>query len=140
MHLRITVPNQHAHLRKLADAIDDALLAQGIDRALRDDVRLIAEEIACNAVGYGYDTGIHGEVVVAIDHQPGTLVLEFRDDGRPFDPLAAAPPELDANIDERPIGGLGLHLVRELARTLSYAREEPYNVLRVTLRDPATGH
>lgn len=140
MHLRIAVPNRREGLRELADAIDAALLAQGIDRGLRDDVRLIAEEVACNAVGHGYDNGGHGEVVVEIERRPGALALEFRDDGRAFDPLAASPPALDADIDERPIGGLGLHLVRELAQTLSYAREEPYNVLRVTLHDPALGH
>ncbi|TWI05954.1 anti-sigma regulatory factor (Ser/Thr protein kinase) [Luteimonas cucumeris] len=140
MHLQIAIPNQREHLRELADAIDAALLAQGVDRALRDDVRLVAEEVACNVVEHGYDAGAQGEVLVAIERRPGALAMEFRDDGRPFDPLAVSPPLLDADIDQRPLGGLGLHLVRELAQSLSYAREEPYNVLRVTLRDPALGH
>lgn len=138
LHLRIAIPNRRERLRELADTIDAALLAHGVDRALRDDVRLIAEEVACNTVGHGYDGG-RGEMVVEIYRRPGALALEFRDDGRPFDPLSAPPPALHADIGERPIGGLGLHLVRELAHGLSYAREEPYNVLRVTLRDPAPG-
>ncbi|MCL1635723.1 ATP-binding protein [Luteimonas sp. SX5] len=139
MHLRIAIPNRRERLRELADTIDAALLAHGIDRVLRDDVRLIAEEVAGNSVGHGYPEDCSGEVVVEIDRRPGALALEFRDDGRPFDPLSAPAPALDGDIDARPIGGLGLHLVRELAHSLSYAREEPYNVLRVTLRDPAHG-
>ena len=140
MRLRIAIPNRHERLREFADEIDAALLAQDVDRAVRADVRLIAEEVSCNAVNHGYDAGAHGEVIVEIGRLPGLLELEFRDDGRPFDPLAAPPPALDADIDERPVGGLGLHLVRALAQSLSYAREEPYNVLRVTLREPALGH
>lgn len=140
MRLRFAVPNRHERLREFADAIDAALLAHEVDRALREDVRLIAEEVACNTIDHGYDAGRHGELVVEIGRRPGALELEFRDDGRPFDPLAAPPPELHADIDERPVGGLGLHLVRELAQSLSYMREEPYNVLRVTLREPALGH
>ncbi len=135
LHLRIAIPNRRERLRELADTIDAALLAHGVDRALRDDVRLIAEEVACNTVEHGG----RGEMVVEIDRRSGALALEFRDDGRPFDPLSAPPPALHDDIGERPIGGLGLHLVRELAHGLSYAREEPYNVLRVTLRDPAPG-
>lgn len=138
--LRIAIANRRECLRELADSLDAVLQAQGIDRALRDDVRLIAEEIVVNAVEYGYDADGCGEVVVAIERRSGALALEFRDDGRPFDPLALTPPDLDADIDDRPIGGLGLHLVRELAQTLSYAREEPYNVLRVTLRDITPEH
>ncbi len=134
--LRIAVPNRRESLRELADAIDAALSAHGVDRTLRDDVRLVAEEIACNAADHG---GGHGEMAVRVERSSGVLALEFRDEGRPFDPLSAPAPPLHADIGERPIGGLGLHLVRELAHSLSYAREEPYNVLRVTLRERAPG-
>lgn len=139
LRLRIAIPNRRERLGELGDAIDAALAEHGVDRALRDDARLIAEEVACNAFEHGYDGG-PGQLTVEIDSRPGALALEFRDDGRPFDPLSAPPPALDADIGERPIGGLGLHLVRELAHDLNYAREGGCNVLRVTLRDPAFGH
>ena len=66
-------------------------------------------------------------------HDAG-LHVEFREDGRPFDPLSHDVPDLDAPLHERPIGGLGVHLVRELAQRVEYERIEPYNVLRVVLR------
>mgnify|MGYP003444340506 CR=1 FL=1 len=65
------------------------------------------------------------------------LALAFRDDGAAFDPLARADPDLDAGIDERPIGGLGIFLVRELAESVSYERIGRDNVLRVHLRASA---
>jgi anti-sigma regulatory factor (Ser/Thr protein kinase) len=60
--------------------------------------------------------------------------LEFRDQGEPFDPMAQTPPDLDVPLEERPIGGLGLTLVRALADEARYAREGPVNVLRLVKR------
>ena len=50
-----------------------------------------------------------------------------------YDPLAHAPPDLDADIADRPIGGLGIHLVRELAQDARYRREDGWNILRIEL-------
>ena len=137
MQIRIVVPGERDRLRDLTAAIDGVLQQNGVDAMVRGDVRLIAEEVGCNVIEHGGDPDEQHEIVVGIRVGSGRLAIEFRDNGRAFDPLAAPAPEIDADIDERPIGGLGLHLVRELAETLSYAREEPYNVLRVTVRAAA---
>ena len=59
------------------------------------------------------------------------------DTGTPFDPLSAADPDLDAHIDERPVGGLGLYLIRSLAQDIRYRREGDTNLLTVVLRIPS---
>lgn len=133
MQIRITVPNELVRLRDLTAAIDAVLETNTVSREVRDDVRLIAEEIVANAIEYG-GSDAQTEIIVEIMALEGRLAIEFRDCGQPFDPLAAEAPPLDARIEERPVGGLGLHLVRELAESLSYRREDPYNVLRVTVR------
>ena len=102
---------------------------------LRDDLRLIAEEVVCNAIEHGDAGGPQRQIVVDIARDDDGLHVEFRDNGRPFDPLDQEPPDLDVDILERPIGGLGVHLVRELAHSVRYRREEPYNVLHVILRN-----
>jgi anti-sigma regulatory factor (Ser/Thr protein kinase) len=127
------VPSELVRLRDLTAAIDAVLETNAVCREVRDNVRLIAEEIVANAIEYG-GSGSETEIIVeiiALEHQ---LAIEFRDCGRPFDPLTVEAPMLDAPLEERDIGGLGLHLVRELADSLSYTREDPYNVLRVTVR------
>ncbi|WP_206860336.1 ATP-binding protein [Lysobacter changpingensis] len=133
MQIRITVPNELVRLRDLTAAVDAVLDTNAVAREVRDDVRLIAEEIVANAIEHG-GCDAQTEIIVDITSRGEHLQIEFRDCGRAFDPLTVAPPELDADIDERGVGGLGLHLVRELAENLSYTREEPYNVLRVTVR------
>lgn len=135
MRLRLQIPCERTQLGLLLDSIEQSLLEHGIARELRDDMRLIAEEVVSNAIEHGDD----GEptprrIAVDIARDDDGLHVEFRDNGRPFDPLDQEPPELDADILDRPVGGLGVHLVRELARSVRYVREEPYNVLHVVLR------
>lgn len=136
MQIRITVPNELARLRDLTAAIDAVLETNAVAREVREDVRLIAEEIVANAIEHG-GCGAQTEIIVEITARADRLAIEFRDSGRPFDPTAVEAPRLDADIEERGVGGLGLHLVRELAESLSYRREDPYNVLRVTVRGSA---
>lgn len=135
MQIRITVPCQHARLRELTTTIDEVLHEHGVAQQLRHDVRLIAEEVACNVVDHGGADQEPHTIVTDVSARDGQLIIEFRDDGNAFDPLSASAPDVDADIHDRPIGGLGLHLVRELADSLTYRREGGHNVLRVTLRD-----
>lgn len=136
MQLHIEMPGQCERPGDLLAAIDRALAGQQLAPGARNDLRLITEEVVCNALEHG----LHGpheeawELVFDLRRRGDTLHLEFRDRGKPFDPLAQPPPDLDGDILDRPIGGLGLHLVRELAETISYRREEPYNVLHIVLR------
>ncbi len=59
------------------------------------------------------------------------IVMEIRDTGAAFDPLSAARPDIDASLDDRPVGGLGIHLVREMMTEVRYSREGQENVLRM---------
>jgi len=99
------------------------------------DLTLALDEILTNIISYAYaDQGNH-EIVVRLSQQAGTLVAEVEDDGRPFNPLDVPPPDLDAAIENRPIGGLGLHIVRRVTNGLDYERAAGKNrlVLRKTL-------
>jgi serine/threonine-protein kinase RsbW len=137
MRFRIEIPNERAQLHGLLTAIDRALAENAISAALRDDLRLITEEVVSNAMDHG--EAHDGEVrqhQISVDiarHEDG-LHVEFRDTGKAFDPLMQPLPVLDGDILDRPIGGLGVHLVRELAKSVRYTRLEPHNILHVVLR------
>ena len=64
----------------------------------------------------------------------GALEVEIVDSGPPFDPLSGGDPDVSGALDERPIGGLGLHLVRKLADESTYERKEGLNVVRLVRR------
>jgi sigma-B regulation protein RsbU (phosphoserine phosphatase) len=132
-------PQDRALLPGLFAAIDEALIKLGVDSASIGEVRLITEEVICNAIDHGTEPGAEHEVAVELAVERDRIVLKFRDDGAPFDPLSQAGPDLDADIDDRPLGGLGLHLVRTLANHATYAREGRYNVLHIVLLRPTAG-
>lgn len=152
MLIRLIVPGEHARVEDLNTSLEAVLIRHGIDAGVRGDVRLIVEELASNAIAYGGadgkgvegegvdDKGVDGsgmgqhELSVDIAIAGDLLTLEFRDEGAPFDPLSMAPPDLDADIMDRPLGGLGLYLIRQIAEETHYRRIDDANLLRVTLR------
>ena len=141
MLIRLIVPGEHARVEDLNTSLEAVLTRHGIDAGVRGDVRLIVEELASNAMtdggADGKDVG-QNELSVNIASAGDLLTLEFRDEGAPFDPLSAAPPDLEADIMDRPIGGLGLYLIRQIAEETHYRRVDDANLLRVSLRIPAT--
>ncbi len=135
MLIRLIVPGEQARVEDLNTSLEAVLIRHGIVPGVRADVRLIVEELASNAIHYGGgdNVGQH-ELSVDIAIAGDLLTLEFRDEGEPFDPLSAPPPDLEADIMDRPIGGLGLYLIRQIAEATHYERVDHRNILRVSLR------
>jgi anti-sigma regulatory factor (Ser/Thr protein kinase) len=116
------------------DALEDALRAEQLADDAVLELRLVAEEVLTNVAKYAYlDEGDHrvrlGLVVLTEE-----VRLEFRDHGRPFDPLSAASTDLEGDPADRPIGGLGLHLIRSLVDAAQYLWVDGANVLILTKR------
>lgn len=100
------------------------------DDAIGLDVAL--DELLTNTISYAFADGHMHEIVATLELDGGDLVIELRDDGKPFDPLSIPEPDLDADIEERQLGGLGMHFVRTVMDDVSYDRSGGWNVL--TLR------
>lgn len=130
MELLVTTSELGAGL----DALEAALRVERLPEATILELRLVAEELLTNLAKYGHDDGAAHWARVGLTLVAGDVILEFTDDGRPFDPLAAPPPEFSAQVGERPIGGLGVHLVRSLVDAAEYARRGSQNVLTLRKR------
>jgi anti-sigma regulatory factor (Ser/Thr protein kinase) len=95
-------------------------------------VNLVLDELSVNIVNYG---GEASEIEVSLAADADEVRVEIADDGRPFDPLNdAMEPDLDAPLEDRAIGGLGIHLVREMMDELHYSREDGKNRLAMVKR------
>jgi serine/threonine-protein kinase RsbW len=95
------------------------------------ELDLLIEEILMNVARYAYPEGAPGIVTVSYSIPlPGELALEVGDQGVEFDPLTASPPDLTLDLAQRPIGGLGILLLRSFAKSLTYRREQGWNRLR----------
>lgn len=115
----------------------NAFIRKWIPLALTNRIHLIelaVEEILVNIFRYAYhkETG-HAEVschFVTLDGSPYFLVV-IRDWGQPFDPFQVPFPNLDTNLENRPIGGLGVHLVRNVVDIYKYKRIGDINVIEL---------
>ena len=97
-------------------------------------VSLVIDELAQNVVDYAY-SDTHGDVEVAVTSRDETVVIEIVDEGQPFDPLTEAPaPDLTSPIEDRPIGGLGVHFTTTLMDDVEYSRESGRNCLKIVTR------
>lgn len=133
MQIRLTMPEERTRLGELDTALVDELSKHGVPFEVIADVLLIAEEVVCNAIDHGFEAHRSHEIIISTAHTDEQLSIEFRDDGLPYNPLDRPTPDLDCDIIDRPIGGLGVHLVRELADEVTYVRDAMHNVLRVVL-------
>lgn len=94
---------------------------------------LIIEEIVVNIAQYAYDppeTG-NAELACAMEGEH-RLRMEISDEGRAFDPLASQPPDFSGGLADRPVGGLGIFLVKNMAEPIVYKRDGNRNVLGFT--------
>ena len=95
-------------------------------------VKLVLEEILMNVISYGGDSSHKPRITLHLSQQNDLLSMEISDDGIAYDPLTAPPLDLESDLDDRPIGGLGVHLVRELMDNVSYRYKDGRNHLLVT--------
>jgi serine/threonine-protein kinase RsbW len=94
------------------------------------ELDLLIEEIFMNVCSHAYPDGQQGVVTLTYSvPAPGELRVEVADQGAEFNPLVAAPPDLTLNLENRPIGGLGIFLVKTLAPSLTYRRDRDWNRL-----------
>jgi serine/threonine-protein kinase RsbW len=129
--LEFRIVNDLAAMGSLAEAVEAFVAEHRLPAEAANALYVSVDEAVSNAIAYGYPEGAHGEIAVRLRRRPGSVVLEVEDDGAPFDPLQAAPPDLTLPLADRPIGGLGIHLIRNLMDEMSYARRDGRNVLKL---------
>ena len=125
----VTIETRLEELTRLTEAVDELGEEDNWSPALVGKINLVLEELAINTINHGHLEGVH-EISITFNSTDEALTIDIVDDGRPFDPLTDAPaPDVNAPIEERPIGGLGVFLVRKLMDELTYRREEGRNHL-----------
>jgi serine/threonine-protein kinase RsbW len=120
-------------LSRLAGQIGEFCAAHGLGEDAEFPLNLVLEELFTNSVEHGGCAGIPGAVAIRMEQSEGAVRVEFRDRGRPFNPLDAPPPDLTAPLADRAAGGLGVHFVRQMMKNLQYDRCGEWNRLTMEL-------
>ena len=130
----LTVKTHRDELLTIANAVEDLARRESWPQDLEFRVNLVLEELGLNIMNHGHDGGDH-DIEIVLTSEDDAVTIEIIDDGRPFDPLKdAPPPDLDSPIDDRRVGGLGVHFVRSVMDDLRYRRERGKNYLTLVTR------
>lgn len=128
---KLAIRNQMEEVQTAIIALETFGEANEISMPVIMKVSVVVDELLSNIVKYGFTDDKEHLIEVAMELQGGKLMLTFSDDGIPFNPFQKTPPDLTKPIEERELGGLGIHLVRELMDGFSYNREANRNVVAV---------
>ena len=127
--VKITVKNRIEDLLRVNSVFESFATQHEIGGRLRYHLLVSIEEILTNIIKYGFDEeGVH-PIHITFRHINEKVEMEFEDRGREFNPLEIAEPDLDTPIENRQLGGLGIHLVRQMMDETKYRREGDRNIL-----------
>ena len=129
---RLILHNDIRQIPQLAGFIEAIALEASLDQSLALSLNLALEEAVTNVILYAYPEGYDGLVDIEAVIRPGSVEFIVSDSGKPFDPTKTPPADIDASLEERRIGGLGIHLVRTIMDSVSYRRQDGKNYLTMT--------
>ena len=128
----LVLHNDISQIPQLAEFMEAISAETKLDQGIAMSLNLALEEAVTNVILYAYPEGSDGlvdlEAVIWQDH----LDFILSDSGTPFDPTEAAPPDLSLDVMDRPIGGLGIYLVKTIMDQVSYERKDGKNILSMT--------
>ena len=128
----ITLKNDVKEVEKLGSFVKQVAESLSLDKSLTGRLRLAVEETVVNVMEYAYPQGTTGDVNIRATSNGRRLKFIISDSGIPFNPTEVTAADTTLSAEERPIGGLGILLVRELMDSINYERINGQNVLTLT--------
>lgn len=132
--IEIVLGNTLSGLEKISSRLEEFFCQQNLDDPLKNQVNLILEELFTNSVNYGFQDQPDAQVLITLAYQPGQLEITYRDNGLDYNPLKKEDPDTHADIEARPIGGLGVYLIKTLTDHIEYQRQDGWNILKMMKR------
>ena len=128
----LTLTNDIQELERLEPFLDNFFKQNKVDPSLLPSINLALEEALANVIMYAYPEGAQGEVTLIAEVSDDDICMKISDMGIPFNPLLQKETNLDVSLEERQIGGLGIHLIRQIMDSVSYERRGNMNILKLT--------
>ncbi len=130
----LTLNNKVSEISKLNAFVQSATAALNMEKGLANRIKLAVEEAVTNIIDYAYPNGIEGSIDITIEADENRICFIITDSGAEFDPTGVSKADTTLSVDDRPIGGLGVFLVRNLMDSINYERTDGKNVLRMEKR------
>ena len=140
--IELSLVNDLRELAVAAERVDAFCAERGLSPDVAFAVNVSVDELLTNTISYGFDDGGRHRIEITVRMESSVLVVELADDAKPYDPTTAPHPDVAAPIEERPVGGLGVHFVRVLMDGFRYRRSDGRNIVTLTkqtLDEASTG-
>lgn len=131
--LSLTLRNSVDEMQQLQPFVYRMAEAWGIDDSKRFQLYLALDEAVSNVVKYAYPAGCEGTIKLTAQRLGRDIILTLADVGQPFDPTASTPADTTLGVAERPIGGLGIHLIKQMMDQVSYHYTDNMNILTMKI-------
>ena len=132
MEKKLILQNEVAEISKLAIFIDELGEEFGLSPELVFNLNLVLEEAVSNVILYAYPKEEHQTISLIAKKKGNQLIFVLTDSGKEFDHTQAPDADITLSAEERPIGGLGIFLIRQIMNTVEYQRIDGRNVLLIT--------
>ena len=126
---RMSVGAQPGAVREVSAAFAELAEEHALPADVRRSINVALDELVANAHSHGQTGSEPHSVTVEVKVDRERVTVIFTDDGAPFDPFERDAPDTSLSVEEREIGGLGIHLVSQLMDQVSYERREGQNVV-----------
>jgi sigma-B regulation protein RsbU (phosphoserine phosphatase) len=130
----LNLNNKVSEITKLNAFVKSATATLNMESGLANKIKLAVEEAVTNIIDYAYQNGTEGNISVTIEADESRIRFILTDSGAEFDPTGVSKADTTLTVEERPIGGLGVFLVRNLMDSINYERVDGKNVLRMEKR------
>ena len=129
MEKSIILANDIAEISKLNQFIEEVGDEFSLAPDLVFNLTLVMEEAVVNVINYAYPKEEHEKIYVSARLHEGSIIMVIADNGKEFDPTLAPEADITLSAEERPIGGLGIYLIRNIMNEVKYERIEGRNIL-----------
>ncbi len=131
--LILLMQNQVNELVELTKKADRFMQSHQLPEEIIYKVDLILEEVVTNIIKYAYKDTLEHDIRIEMALKEHELIIQVEDDGEEFDPISAPLPKAQESVSESAIGGLGIHLIKQMAAGIEYQRQQGRNILRARI-------
>ena len=130
---KLIISNKIEELSKLGEFVEKLCENFNLSPELVMNINLALEEAVSNVILYAYkDRHETEQIEIVAQHSDNKLIFTLADNGTPFDPTLNTDPDLTLSIEERPVGGLGIFLIKKIMDKVEYRRENGKNILSMS--------
>ena len=132
MKRELTFKNEEQELTHVTEFMENICDELQLDMHVAMKLQVAIEEMVTNVIYYAYPEGTSADITLTAENDDKELTFVLSDTGKPFDPTAAPSADISLNVEERPIGGLGIYMVMNIMDKVVYRRDNDRNILTMT--------